>query len=179
MEPRIRPRLARDLSECVRVLEAVHHADGYPAHWPDDPARWLAPTELLGAWIAAADGLLVGHVALRAGSAEAGARVWSEATGVPPERLGSITRFFVAPARRGAGIGGALLDAACADATARGLHPVLDVVDTDRDAIRLYERRGWRRIHSEPWAAAPGGKTLLSYYVAPLDASSRAASPAP
>ena len=162
----------------MRVLEAVRHADGYPAHWPDDPTQWLAPTELLGAWVAEADGLVVGHLALRAGAAEPGARVWSEATGLPMERLASVTRFFVSPQSRGAGIGGALLDAGCAEATARGAHPVLDVVETDRDAIRLYEGRGWRRVHSEPWTAARDGKTLLHYYVAPLAASSRAASPA-
>jgi hypothetical protein len=47
------------------------------------------------------------------------------------------------------------------------LHPALDVVETNHDAIRLYEQRGWRRVRSEPWAAAQDGKTLLHYYVAP------------
>ncbi|MGZ3418844.1 MAG: GNAT family N-acetyltransferase [Polyangiales bacterium] len=69
--------------------------------------------------------------------------------------------------RRGGGIGGALLDVACACAAARGLHPALDVVETNGDAIRLYERRGWKRVATEPWSEARDGKTLLHYYVAP------------
>jgi ribosomal protein S18 acetylase RimI-like enzyme len=66
-------------------------------------------------------------------------------------------------------VGRALLDAACAEAAARGLHPALDVVETNRDAIRLYEGRGWQRVLSEPWTAAQDSKTLLHYYVAPPD----------
>ena len=81
--------------------------------------------------------------------------------------FGSISRLFVSVECRGGGIGRELLDAACAEAAARGLHPALDVNETDRDAIRLYERRGWRRVLSEPWAA-DDGNTLLHYYVAPL-----------
>jgi GNAT superfamily N-acetyltransferase len=178
METLVRPRAARDLGECLRVLEAVHHADGYPNYWPDDPARWLSPTETLGAWVAEADGLVLGHIVLRAATAEAGVQAWFDATGLPPERLASVTRFFVSPELRGAGIGGALLDAACAEAAARGLRPALEVVETDRDAGSLYERRGWRRVHSERWAAARDGETMLHHYVAPQTTSSRAASPA-
>jgi len=63
-------------------------------------------------------------------------------------------------------VGRALLDAARAEAAARGLHPALDVVETNGDAIRLYQGRGWRRVRSEAWVAAEDGKTLLHYYVA-------------
>jgi len=166
MSARIRLRAVGDLNECVRLLETAHRADGYPTYWPDDPARWLSPRAMLGAWVADNDGRIVGHIALRAGTADASAAVWSEATGLPPEQFASITRLFVSRDSRGAGVGGALLDAACAEAAARGLHPGLDVVETDHDAIRLYEQRGWRRVRSEPWAAHDG-KTLLHHYVAP------------
>ena len=45
-----------------------------------------------------------------------------------------------------------------AEAAAAGArHAVLDVVETNTDAIRLYERRGWWRAFSEPWAAAAEG----------------------
>lgn len=167
MSARIRLRSDDDLDECVRLLELVHRTDRYPTHWPDDPARWLSPTAMVCAWVAVETGRAVGHIALRARTAEAGATVWSDATGLPPEKLASVTRFFVSRDRRGAGVGGALLDAACAEAAARGLHPTLDVVETDHDAIRFYELRGWRRVRSESWAAARDGKTLLHYYVAP------------
>ncbi len=176
MELRIRPRSVRDLSRCVRILESLHRTDGYPVSWPEDPAKWLSPSGTLAAWVAEVDDRIAGHVALRGATADAGAGAWSAATGLPPNRLASITRLFVAGRERGAGIGGALLEAASVEAATRGLRPVLDVTDKDRDAIRLYERRGWRRVHSEPWAVAP--ETLLHYYIAPPARSSRAASPA-
>jgi GNAT superfamily N-acetyltransferase len=168
MVARVRLRCADDLGQCVDLLEAVHEADGYPTYWPDDPARWLSPTALLGAWVAEDDtGRVVGHIALCPGAAESDASVWAEATGRAATEFAAISRLFVALDSRGAGVAGALLAAACAEADARGLHPALDVVENCQDAIRLYERRGWQRVRSEPWAAARDGKTLLHYYVAP------------
>ena len=167
MAVRVRLRSEPDLPDCVRILEAVHRADRYPTYWPDDPARWLSPRAILGAWVAEDDGRIVGHIVLRSGTAEASAAVWASATGLPPEQFAAITRFFVSLDSRGAGVGGALLDAACAEAAAQELRPALDVVETNSDAIVFYERRGWQRVRSEPWAAAADGKTLLHYYVAP------------
>jgi GNAT superfamily N-acetyltransferase len=167
MAARIRLRADGDLSECVRLLETVHRVDGYPTYWPDDPARWLSPRAMLDAWVAEDDGRIVGHIALRAGTADASASVWSDATGLPSEKFASIIRLFVSCDSRGAGVGRALLDAACAEAASRGLRPALDVVETNHDAIRLYERHGWRRVRSELWAAAHDGNTLLHFYVAP------------
>jgi GNAT superfamily N-acetyltransferase len=154
----------------------LHRSDGYPVSWPEDPVGWLSPTGTLAAWVVEVDDRIAGHVALRAVAADSGAAVWSDATGLPPDRLAAITRLFVSPDDRGAGLGGALLDAACAEAATRDLRPVLDVTAKDRAAIRLYDRRGWRRAHSEPWAFAP--ETMLHYYVAPSARSSRAATPA-
>lgn len=171
MEALIRWRTNDDLPECARLLEEVHRIDGYPTFWPDEPIGWLSPTALLGAWVAEDDRQIVGHVALRAGTAEAGAEVWSGATGLPPEQLAAISRLFVASESRGEGVGSALLDTACGVAASRGLHPVLHVTETNREAIGLYERRGWRRVHIEPWRADKSGKTLLHYYVAPTTAS--------
>lgn len=167
MAVRIRLRADDDLGECVGLLETLRSADRYPAFWPDDPARWLSPQAMLGAWVAEADGRIVGHVALGAGADDTGASIWSEATGFPPEQFASITRLFVSTDSRGVGVGHALLDAACAEAATRGLHPALDVVETDHAAIRLYEQSGWRRVHSDAWTADREGKTLLHYYVAP------------
>jgi transposase len=150
---------------CPRVYQSGQRD---PAFWPDDPVQWLSPKAMLGAWVAETDGRIVGHVALSAGAADTSASVWSEATGLPPEQFASIIRLFVSTDSRGVGVGHALLDAACAEAATRGLHPALDVVETDHDAIRLYEQSGWRRVRSEAWTADRKGKTLLHYYVAPL-----------
>jgi GNAT superfamily N-acetyltransferase len=105
MAARIRLRADRDLEECARLLETVHCADGYPAHWPEDPVRWLSPRVMLDAWVAEDAGRIVGHIAFRAGTADASAAVWSDATGLPPEKLASITRLFVSRDSRGNGGG--------------------------------------------------------------------------
>jgi hypothetical protein len=44
---------------------------------------------------------------------------------------------------------------------------VLDVVETNVEAIRLYEGQGWRPVHSEPWADARDEQLVLHYYVGP------------
>ena len=165
--PRIRARTAADLERCARVLARVHEADGYPHHWPPDPARWLVPRGLLGAWVAVAEApeAIAGHVVLCAATAEASAAVWSGATGLAPERLAAVTRLFVAPESRGLGLGRRLFETACAEAAGRGLRPALDVVETNRSAIALYERLGWQRVASELWAFAR--ELRLHYYIAP------------
>jgi GNAT superfamily N-acetyltransferase len=161
----LRPRREADLGDCVRLLADVHRVNGYPTYWPDDPAGWLSPKRLLSAWVAQEASRIVGHVALAAVTPGPAADTWSAAAGVPPAALASVSRLFVEHQARGAGVGGALLDAACADAARRGLHPVLDVVETNRDAMRLYERRGWWRVHSEPWADARDERLTIHYYV--------------
>jgi GNAT superfamily N-acetyltransferase len=134
----------------LRILDAVHRADAYPTHWPEDPQSWLTPSGLLGAWVAEVDNLIAGHVALRAGA-----------------RPAEITRLFVAGESRGRGVGRALLEIALREAAVRGLKPEIEVVETNRAAIALYERAGWRRISSEPWVDAADGRTLLHRYTAP------------
>jgi GNAT superfamily N-acetyltransferase len=117
---------------------------------------------LLGAWVADEDGRVIGQIDLRAAEADSGAGVWSRATDLPPERL-SIGRFFVSLESSGRGVGDALFDAACEAAATLGRHPVRDVVDNCRNAIRFYERRGWRRGFSKSW---PPPQAVIHYYIA-------------
>ena len=163
----VRSRLESDLGALAHLLEQVHRRDGYPTYWPDDPERWLSPHGVLGASVAETGGAAIGHVALAPVGAGSNAALWERLTGLPSARLASISRLFVAPSARGAGAGAALLDAACAAASRRCLLPVLDVLETNRDAIRLYERRGWRRIFTEPWREARDERLELHYYLAP------------
>jgi GNAT superfamily N-acetyltransferase len=166
MAPLVRVRCDGDLEECLRVLEAVYRADRYPFRWPEDPAGWLSPRAMLGAWVAGDGGRVLGHVALRAVRAtDGGAPAWSGATGLPAEGHASVSRLFVSPGSRGAGLGRSLLDTARAESAGRGLHPALSVVETDADAVRLYERNGWRRVLSESFPAFPEGEGLLYLYV--------------
>jgi ribosomal protein S18 acetylase RimI-like enzyme len=72
------------------------------------------------------------------------------------------------PGARGAGLGRSLLAAACAEAARRGLHPVLDVVDANRSAVRLYERLGWVPLGSYEETFGDGGPPeVLHCFAAP------------
>lgn len=119
----IRGRQPDDIDRCVEVLAEVHTADGYPMHWPADPRTWLAPDNLLGAWVTQQEDTLVGHVALCGATEDSAASVWSAASGLPEQRIAVVARLFVAPGARGHGFGAALVVKACAEACFRGLRP--------------------------------------------------------
>jgi len=128
------------------VLRAVHHADGYPRRWPQDPARWLAGHASLAAWVSETDGAPDGHVSLHGTDEQRARPEWRRAVPVPVEQLAVVSRFFVAPDARGRGVGSALMGIAEDHAAAHGLRLVLDVADHNLDAIAFYERRGWTRV---------------------------------
>ena len=61
------------------------------------------------------------------------------------ERIAEIETVYVAPAARGTGIGSALLDRVDEELATAGIADVvIGAVVTNTDAIRLYERRGFR-----------------------------------
>ncbi|MFF2923379.1 GNAT family N-acetyltransferase [Streptomyces celluloflavus] len=142
----IRRRNDSDLDACVAILAEVHTHSGYPHHWPADPARWLTPDGLTGAWVAEAAGAVVGHVTLCGRE---------------------VSRLYVGPAARGRGLGGQLLRGVEQEAAARGLRPVLEVKTTDTAAIALYERLGWLRRSTgrEEWET--GEVVEVHHYEAP------------
>lgn len=145
---KIRARRDDDLPRLVEALAHVAWADGYPSRWPHDPAAWLRSRDLVGAWVVERDDAMVGHVVLRRPHGEVPVTLWCAATGQHENRCAVVVRLFVVPAARGAGLGHALLATAHQEAARRGLHPVLDVVDTNRSAVRLYDRLGWTRLGS-------------------------------
>jgi ribosomal protein S18 acetylase RimI-like enzyme len=68
------------------------------------------------------------------------------------ERWGEVWTLLVDEARRGRGIGGALLDAVDAELAARGVHDLMiGVMEGNDGARRLYERRGllpgWMQLY--------------------------------
>jgi GNAT superfamily N-acetyltransferase len=155
----IRPRAEADLAACVGALRATHEASGYPAVWPRDPVRWLTSSGRdVKAWVAAAGGAVVGHVALGRDDDIAG-------TATVPSL--AIMRLFVAPAARGGGVGAALLEAAVDFVRANASRPVLTVADTGGAAIRLYKRAGWRRIGQRrgDWQEPDGRHPTVYDYV--------------
>ena len=151
------------------MLGAVHAHDGYPTYWPADPERFAAGDRTLAAWVAEDDGEIVGQSVLAGADVAHLWAPWSEAAGVPAERIGVIARFYVAPGLRGHGIGAQLFDAAHDEARRRGLAPVLDVATSNADGIAFYERRGWRRVGEATLHLRdpPGATLAMLLYVGP------------
>jgi GNAT superfamily N-acetyltransferase len=116
----LRPRHPDDLPECVAALAEVHRQDGYPSRWPVRPAASLSPAGLLEAWVAVAEGVVVGHVTLAPDAEVADINVIT-AAGWPTAELASVSRLFVRPAMQGAGIGQRLLEMATAFAAEYGI----------------------------------------------------------
>jgi ribosomal protein S18 acetylase RimI-like enzyme len=150
---RIRHRDEADVSMCVDALRTVYQASCYPVNWPADPARWLRPSLVLQAWVAATDDIPVaGHVILRQ----------------PPagERSAEVSRLFVVPAARRQGAASALLEAAMRSAAANDLDLFLDVTDDLRAARALYERAGFRLASTvqADWTTPDGRPVTLHRY---------------
>jgi GNAT superfamily N-acetyltransferase len=182
----IRGRVDADLAEVVAMMAEVHRRDGYPLHWPADPAGWLAGGRLIGAWVATLDGQIAGHVSLSrpgrgdaapaladAGAPGAGAPgagvpgAGASAPGLVPAAAAMVSRLFVAPAARGHRAGAVLLDQAVHAARGLGCRPLLDVRSANTAAIALYERRGWRLLGSTEGVWGEDRVTILSYAAPP------------
>lgn len=145
---RIRPRVDTDLDACVALLRDVHETSDYPAHWPADPRRWLAPRGLVAAWVAD-DGGIVGHVGLNtAGDAL------------------EITRLCVASTARGRKLGERLLATAGEHAAHSGQRLILEVLAHNTSAIALYDRLGWRHLETAEYTLPDGRVVPVLRYAA-------------
>jgi len=155
----IRPREDGDIAACVELLREVHELDGYPRYLPGDIEAFLIQPDAYACWVAELDGAVAGHVALAPTTSLAAMKIASDALGRPADELGVVARLFVSGRARGTGAGRRLLGTAAADATARGLWPVLDVTTDAAAAIALYERCGWTRVGTAT-IVFRGGRTL-------------------
>ncbi|HEY1917154.1 MAG TPA: GNAT family N-acetyltransferase [Streptosporangiaceae bacterium] len=161
----VRGRVDADLDEVVAIMAGVRDRDGYPMHWPADPAGWLAGARLIGAWVAALDGRIAGHVSLfRLGRGDYAPALTDAA---PVAAAAMVSRLFVAPTARGHRAGAALLDQAVHAARDLGCQPLLDVRSANTAAIALYERRGWRLLGCTEDVWGEDRVTILSYAAPP------------
>lgn len=115
-----------------------------------DDASWTARRALYAeffagggfALIAERDGAAVGYAMV---AIKTSAETELDDTWVAGARVGEIETLVVLPEARGDGVGSALLDAVDAELEAEGIHDVLIAAFvTNTDAIRLYEKRGFR-----------------------------------
>jgi ribosomal protein S18 acetylase RimI-like enzyme len=144
-----------DIPSLEPLWVAVHHI--HSASMPDlapyvsDEETWRERRELYRElfrkpktflFLARARGELVGYALGHiVGSAES----WWSDTWHTGDRVGELESISVLPEHRGAGIGSALLDAVAAEFARLGVvDQVIGVLPGNVDAIRLYERRGFR-----------------------------------
>lgn len=176
----IRPRTDSDLHALATVLAEVHQLDGYPVEGVGDPWGWLVSSHMLGAWVAALDDAPVGHVMLTSPSAADDAvSMWVERHNGSVDDAAVVGRLFVAPAARGHHIGRQLMAAATACADDRGRRPVLDVMDKDTAAIRLYKSLGWQPMGALRHHHSDGRVEPATAYVAPSPRPQRAPTNSP
>jgi ribosomal protein S18 acetylase RimI-like enzyme len=134
------------------TLHHHHQAVGGERLGPyvDDDASWTARlalyTDFLAgggfALLAELDDTLVGYamVAIKTSAETEFDDTWQSG-----DRVGEIETLVVLPEARGAGVGSALLDAVDAELESAGIHDVIIAAFvTNTEAIRLYERRGFR-----------------------------------
>jgi len=165
----VRTRTAADLKTCGAILRRVHELDGYPVEGVADTDAWLNPPTLIKAWVAMLDHQIVGHSLLTSPTEhDEAARLWQEQSGMPLDAITVLGRLFVDPLARGYDAGSHLMTAALQYATRHRLTAVLDVMDKDHAAIRLYERAGWRPIGEARHTFGADQSIRALCYVAPL-----------
>ena len=163
----VRPRTPADRAACLALLDVVHELDGYPPWLGPGLVPFLESPDALAAWVAVGDGEVVGHVALHGSGPRAAIDRACDATGLPADRLAVVARLLVSPRYRRRGVGRSLLMAASAEATGRGLRPVLDVARQFTGAVALYESCGWTCAGPVTFDFGDGSTLESHVYVGP------------
>ena len=116
----VRPRRESDLDACLAIARHSRITDDYPPRGPIDLPVFLSPPQQVAAWVAEADGTVVGHVALHRTGAAVTVAAGSQYLGVAPDAVAVVARLMVGPGARRTGAGRLLLDTAAAEARAAG-----------------------------------------------------------
>jgi ribosomal protein S18 acetylase RimI-like enzyme len=151
----IRAGSAADLDSLAPLWIAVHHrhVETMPELGPyvSDDETWHQRRKLYVELLAKPDTLLllasVADELIGYGLAHvmAVSETWIPDTWQTGERIGEIESLSVLPAYRGSGLGSQLVDRLETHLRDRGVDDfVLGALPGNRDAIRLYERRGYR-----------------------------------
>lgn len=164
----IRPTVPADLDDLADALIQVHSTDGYPVEGVADPQAWLHLPAALGQWTALLDGTPVGHVGMtRPAHGDAAPTMLAEREGAPRDDIAVLVRLFVAPAARGQGLAGHLVDKVERHARSLHLRLTLNVMQKDQSAISLYKWRGWSILGKFDHAHGAESRTVAIAMVAP------------
>ncbi|MET7772994.1 GNAT family N-acetyltransferase [Nocardia sp. NPDC005366] len=164
----VRPRVSDDVPELAQVLIRVHARDRYPVEGVARAEDWVAPDRELAAWTALHEGQPIGHVSVTQADPDSEVAIlWQQHTEGAIERLAIPVRLFVDPDHRNTGVGRMLLAAVGQYASRRNLAIAFDVMLKDRDAIRLYEDLGCRRIGEVVHQHSGGETEPAAVYLAP------------
>lgn len=166
----IRPRQDADIPALVEALEDVYRTDGYPIEGPAGATAFLSPAGLLAAWVAVHDGSVVGQIVVVAGTEgqHPAVRAWVDDGGGDAESttvVVVVARFFVRKRARCLGVGRALVEESCGWARERDLKIVMNVMSKDLDAMRLYEKVGFRRFGEGVYDYLDGKQSTQYFYV--------------
>ena len=153
--PEVRVATAADLHLVEPLWIAVHHrhAETMPelAPFVGDDESWAVRKGLYEELLVKPDTLLLlafdGSAAIGYGLAHVMALEdsWIPDTWQTGQRIGELESLSVLPEYRGSGLGSVLLDQLEAHLRARGARDlILGVLPGNDDAIRLYQRRGYR-----------------------------------
>ncbi|MFD5938493.1 GNAT family N-acetyltransferase [Streptomyces griseus] len=162
----IRPIQEADVPGAAAALIEVHSTDGYPVEGVDDPEAWITPPGVVKAWVAHRD-CVVGHIAIMKAEGEKAVTLWQQQSGEDEAHIGVLARLFVVRSARKHAVGESLMRAAMDYAEENGLRLVLDVMDKDEAAIRLYERLGWQFIGGATHQFGDGQQIPAKCYVWP------------
>lgn len=150
----IRDRQDTDLPALADLLSRQQQQTKYPFVWPfpRPVEEFLKRPSELRAWVAQADGVIAGHIAVTTADDDPIGRSWAAAHHTQVDQLRCVSVFFADVTRSGQGIGSRLLQHATDFALADG-YPVLDVVAAHEKPFNLYRRRGWQLIETTqaPW----------------------------
>jgi predicted N-acetyltransferase YhbS len=105
----------------------------------------MTPPYESAAWVAEADGELLGHVALHRADRDPTLSAAARATGRTADGLAVLARLIVCPHLRRHGVGRALLEVALEHAGQADQRVVLDV-EHGSQAEAFYEALGWYRV---------------------------------
>ncbi|WP_326677229.1 GNAT family N-acetyltransferase [Streptomyces sp. NBC_01237] len=163
----VRPIQDADVAGAAAALMEVHATDGYPVEGVAQPEAWITPPEVVQAWVGEVDHKIVGHVAVMRAQGEKAVTLWRRQIGEDETHIGVLARLFVVQSARKNAVGESLMRAAMDYAKVHGLHLVLDVMDKDTSAIRLYERLGWHFIGEATHQYGAGQQIPAKCYVWP------------